>query len=274
MKKITVEILNWEKYQTRTHDLKRPFWFAFAHDFFDQPDIFEFTVAEKLAFVYALCCASKVRNSVVQINIAHGALITGIKEKEFESCFEKAEQFGMFVVTRPGDGRDVACTIQDKTIQDNTKQKFILSDAEILGLYETYPKKVGKASGNAKLKRIIKNKTDLENFKTALANYVNLCQKENRELKFIKNWGAFVNQHLDFVEVELSEPPQDKAAATVEHFIELLNKRVFDKDDWVFYNFWKIKFNCDKHAVKGGHVKPEFKKREWVEIARKELKNV
>ena len=156
----------------------------------------------------------------------------------------------------------------------NIKEKeFFLDDSQIEKLYGQYPKKGAKKSGNEKLKRIIKTEDDLKKFQLALTNYLNLCKNENRELRFIKGWAVFVNQHEDFLDVEISEAPKDTAALVVENFISLLHKpaKTFEPEDWTFYNFWKKKFNCDQHAVNGGFVKPEFKRNEWLVIAKGEL---
>lgn len=83
----------------------------------------------------------------------------------------------------------------------DTKSTNVFLTTEILeNLYARYPKKVGKVSGNEKLQKILKNEKDLITFEASLENYLELCKKEGRDLKYYKAWSAFVNNHLDYAE--------------------------------------------------------------------------
>lgn len=213
---IEIKILNWGKYQQRTSGYKNCWWFSFSNTFFSDSKIWVLDPEEKIGFIYLLCEASKQGKDTPFIAFKHAEKCADIKPKKLLSTIKKLEQLNMVATICTDAEQGLSNTEQNRTEQNTTKHYF-LTDEMIDEFYSNYPKKVQKASGNAKLKKIIKNETDLENFKKALANYVNLCQKENREQKFIKGWGSFVNQHLDFLDMEIS-PQRKKKNLFLEQF--------------------------------------------------------
>lgn len=75
---ITIEILNWSKYNPRK-DVKKPTWFRFEHDFFHDWKFFGFTHEERCFWMYLLCQASAVdRHGFVTINVAHVQHVAGV----------------------------------------------------------------------------------------------------------------------------------------------------------------------------------------------------
>lgn len=68
MARITIEILNWEKYNPR-RDIKRPHWFALSNDLTEDDDFFAITDAEFRAWVHILSKASKKQSAIVTIDL-------------------------------------------------------------------------------------------------------------------------------------------------------------------------------------------------------------
>lgn len=131
---ITVEILNWDKYNPR-HDIKKPWWFACSNELFDNHEFFDFTHAEMLAWIYILSIASKKRAGIVTIHWAHVERVGRIKQKEFLDAIRKLErnQCVMTHVQNPygtctESVRDPNSTRQDKTLQDKTLQDSTRQD--------------------------------------------------------------------------------------------------------------------------------------------------
>lgn len=71
-------------------------------------------------------------------------------------------------------------------------------------LYKTYPNKEGKRLGMDKLAKIIKTEAEFEAFKTALANYLELCRLTGRiEGGYVKQWKTFINNFTDYLDPEI-----------------------------------------------------------------------
>jgi hypothetical protein len=89
---ITVTILNWDKWNFRK-DMRSPSWFRFGHDFFEDPQFFDFTHAEIAAWLYILCQASKSKSNLgeILINTRHLERIGRITQDEFQSALRKLE---------------------------------------------------------------------------------------------------------------------------------------------------------------------------------------
>lgn len=85
-----IEILKWEKFNPRK-DVKANSWFRLQHDFFENPDFYDFSPAEMLAWIYLLCLASKKNTGTVSINEKHLERVGRISVADFRSAVEKLE---------------------------------------------------------------------------------------------------------------------------------------------------------------------------------------
>lgn len=75
----------------------------------------------------------------------------------------------------------------------------ITSKFDFESLYENYPNKEGKKRGMINAKMRIKTQEEFDRFKRALANYLDICQKENRTARgYVKMWVTFVNNWEDY----------------------------------------------------------------------------
>jgi len=113
---MVVEVLNWKKYNPRT-DVKNPSWFRLGHDLFENPDFYDFSHAEILAWVYILCIASKKNTENVLINDQHLERIGRIKRKDLSSALDKLKQIQCVIVhvTQPLRERDGCGTFTNAT---------------------------------------------------------------------------------------------------------------------------------------------------------------
>lgn len=65
-------------------------------------------------------------------------------------------------------------------------------------IYKRYPRKEGKKAGMAKLAKTITTNAEYHAFRVAVGNYVALCERENREYRYIKHWATFVSGWEDY----------------------------------------------------------------------------
>lgn len=210
---VEIELIHFDSLIKRK-DYKRPTWFAIETDILLHPDFLNVTGNEFKAYIWICSVAAKLNCGKVRVYPELCSRQSGISKKDVELCIEKltgkrfAERICTDSVQRPNDVvQKTSATIQYNTIQSIS---FKLPESEIEKRYQKYPKKVGKHQGNEKMKKIIKSNEDLAAFDKALENYITLCKLENRETKYIKAWSAFVNQHKDFVEMEIQSPQKTK----------------------------------------------------------------
>lgn len=163
-----------------------------------------------------------------------------------------------------------------KGIGNNNKIKeenfFKKSDAE--ELYQAYPKKVGKESGCKKLIKMIKNEKDLADFKKAMANYLELIQKEETDPKFIKQWSTFVNNYRDYLEVSVpskqgllsKDNPRQKAEEFIDHAIHQFthnSKNAFNELGRDSYNLAK-EIGIDPYSLQNGTQNVKYERPKWI----------
>lgn len=94
-KEYIVKILNWRKYQSREVKTKTA-WLRLENDFIENPNFADFTSDERIVWLHAMCCASKLNQDHVQVPLqcSHRVLnrCTGIDEKTFHRTFEKLKK--------------------------------------------------------------------------------------------------------------------------------------------------------------------------------------
>ena len=71
--------------------MKHPSWFRLEHSLFDNPDFYDFTHVEKLAWIYLLCVASKKNSGAFTLSWPHVEKIGGFKKKDFENALQKLQ---------------------------------------------------------------------------------------------------------------------------------------------------------------------------------------
>lgn len=121
---VHLKFKNWDKYNKRQKDIRKPFWFAMSNEIFLDPLFAELSDQERLTFLYLLCEASR-QNKYGECDISPRLFcqITGYKASVLESTFDKLLKSGAAAGSRQDGGRMAAETrpLQDKTVQDITQ---------------------------------------------------------------------------------------------------------------------------------------------------------
>lgn len=78
-----------------------------------------------------------------------------------------------------------------------------VSQEDFEPIYQLYPRKIGKASG---MKRLVAQfnadpSLQLSQFEAAVKQYVDYCEEQQLEEKFIKHFSSFVSNWFDFYEM-------------------------------------------------------------------------
>jgi hypothetical protein len=125
---LTVEILNWDKYNPRK-DVKKPAWFACSNSLFDNHEFYDFTHTEMISWIYMLSLASKKLSGVITIHWEHLERIGRIKKKDFLAAIEKLQRNHCVRVSslptygsRTESVQNPYATQQDKTLHNKTGQ--------------------------------------------------------------------------------------------------------------------------------------------------------
>lgn len=126
----TIQFINWDKYNKRQKDIKRPFWFAMSNELFMDPFYAELNDQERQAFIWLLCEASR-QNKYGEVEISSRIFvqITGYKKSILLNTIDKLLKSGRAAGSRQDHGRIATATRQNRTEQDRTEQDRTLCSA-------------------------------------------------------------------------------------------------------------------------------------------------
>lgn len=99
-----------------------------------------------------------------------------------------------------------------KKREERSKSKS--DDFDFDFIYESYPRKSGKAEGISRLKKTITTWDDYDLFSLAVFNYAEICRRDKTPQKFIKQFSSFVGtkevqRWRDYVDYTPVENPSD-----------------------------------------------------------------
>ena len=126
--KVQVTVLNWDKYNRRSKDINRPFWFSMSNSMVEDPEFYDFSGDEFKAWIYVLSQASKKGQTEFWICSQHAEGASRIPPEAFASSLEKLQKLGHVLVLgdraatapRPYRDRTATATEQNRTEQDTT----------------------------------------------------------------------------------------------------------------------------------------------------------
>lgn len=202
-----IEIKNWRTYNPRG-DVKKPSWFRLSHDLFEDPDFYDFTPSELLAWIYLLCYASKKNSGEIFVSVAHLERVGRIKEKDFRGAVKKLEALQCIRVldTSPLRVRNAQDTPTNATNErderDERDERTISPDFDFDSLYKKYPRKDGKTKGIAACRVQIKSPEDFAALSLAVDRYAEHCKLTKTETRFIKHFSTFMSTWRDWLEPE------------------------------------------------------------------------
>jgi hypothetical protein len=126
---IEIKILKWEEYNPR-RDVKANSWFRFEHSFFENPEFFDFTQGEQLAWLYFLCCASKSKKGTFTVSVQHAERVARLETAVLNSAAVKLSELGMIQVTSRARNVDVTRTSRARiATYVRTNERTLLSES-------------------------------------------------------------------------------------------------------------------------------------------------
>lgn len=133
-KTITIRIVNYELYRGRS-DVKQHSWFRCSNRILEDPDFFDFSHAEIIAWIYILGLSSQKGSDQVTLNFDHAERVCRIKKRVLSSALSKLNGKQITYVDdtdalreRNDDDRDPAAREQNRTErreQNRTEQKTV-----------------------------------------------------------------------------------------------------------------------------------------------------
>lgn len=216
MQSVTIEIINWSHYNKRP-DIKKTWWFAMSNSFFEEQKFGDWSLEDRAVWLYLLCIASKEQSAKISVNLAFAKRVAGISPQILNRVvmkLEKIQCIRVHVHDPYGSVRDPVGTGQEKTGQNtiahSSQDSPLLQKKEpapkkelvavLHSVYEKYPRKLGKSTGMKRLEKELTTMVELELFQTAVQNYVNECEINKTETKFIKHFSTFSNCWRDYVD--------------------------------------------------------------------------
>jgi hypothetical protein len=188
-----LQFKNWDKYNKRQKDIKRPYWFAHSNEIFLDPFYVELDLFERQAFLWLLCEASRQNKyGLVEVSFKLFEQVTGFKKKCLETTIDKLLKSQAAAGSRQDGGRNATATVQDSTRQDRTEicvsdetpqPSIKVSNSALEAIYSEYPKRLGnqgKADAFKSLISILKKDTTLGIYQDVLSSvraYKSFCSR-------------------------------------------------------------------------------------------------
>jgi hypothetical protein len=95
---------------------------------------------------------------------------------------------------------DILGECEGETKPSPLATKFRVSDTQLEEIYDTFPRKKGKAKGFKKARDEIKSIHDVEALRAAVSNYRQDCIREKTESRFIKHFSTFMAEWRDWID--------------------------------------------------------------------------
>lgn len=123
---VTIKFKNWDKYNKRQKDIRRPLWFAMSNEIFLDPFYSELTDQERQAFLWLLCEASR-QNKYGEVEVSERLFcqITGYKASVLEATLDKLLKSGVAAGSRQDGGGIATATRHNNTEHNKTRQDKI-----------------------------------------------------------------------------------------------------------------------------------------------------
>lgn len=225
-----VRITGWEKYNGRK-DVKNCTWFRVENSISSSEALFGLDADERFVFIEICAQASRKQSSEIRINEAFIAERAKAKESRVESALEKLINNNTVGLVTEADESDRICTDPDgsgpnrqtnkhtnKTDITNTDERTP-QDFDFDSCYLAYPRKIGKAEGLARAKKLITSSEDYDAFCLAVKNYSQYVQAQGTEEKYIKHFSSFVGvkgkepwrDYIDPVQASPAGAPENAA---------------------------------------------------------------
>jgi hypothetical protein len=211
---VSINILNWRKYQPRT-DLKSMHWFRVESKIINDQKLFDLTASQKWVWISLLCIAADQTNSTFDLNIKWFAQILKMKVSEVNDALNLIKDNLLIslsehgLVTDSSQIRTDSCpTIQYSTVHNTTEQNNTYPHFEpnenvydFESLYKKYPRKMGKKKGLDKAKRLVKNNPSaFDDISKAIDRHNEDFKKSKKDLQFIQHFDTFINNYEDWLD--------------------------------------------------------------------------
>lgn len=200
MERVRLTIKGWSKFNPRT-DVKRPSWFRLENSLFEDTELFDLSNAEKIAWIYILCCASKRNTDTIIVNYNHAKQIGRIEARDLRAAIEKLQRLQVIHVHVTDTYADVTDShaTNVRTNETNVRTNTI-AQSEIERVYQEYPRKIGKGLGLKKLRSQIKTEQDLAELKRAVTRFREHHERQKTEPQFVPYFSTFVSQWRDWID--------------------------------------------------------------------------
>lgn len=194
MDSVEVVIANFEKYKGRG-DVENPTWFRCSNRLLEDPDFYHLSFPELAVWVQIMCLSSRKRSATVVLSFEHCDRACRLPREVIVSAIEKLRALKILL---PGTSllrRRNAAVTSTSRIQQTDRQTDRDSDASNLKfeeIYSAYPRKVGKAAGMLRLKKMNPNLETIELLIKAAKEYSRQCLFERTDVKFIKHFSSWI----------------------------------------------------------------------------------
>jgi hypothetical protein len=207
---LQIKFNNWEKYNKRQRDIKRPFWFAMSNNLFLDPFFIDLADDEKITFIYLLCEASQVNKfGECEVSEQKFTRLVGYNLQTLYKTIDKLLKSGVAAGSRRDRGGMATATeqnrtVQDKNLSDPADRTEVAEKWDLEEIYRAYPKRLGdmkKKAGLARVKKLVTSRAKFDEVLRAVKTYAAYCQAQKLVgTEKVKMFASFFDSHGDWKE--------------------------------------------------------------------------
>lgn len=222
---IKIRFSKWSKYNPRS-DVKKGSWFRMQNDFFTNPQFFDFSVEEKLGFIYLITLRAGAEFDSVPVSFPHAEKIGGIKEPVLRSTIQKLEQLEILTVdvtSADANGTDKYATDRQTDTTDRQTETDVTSTTasgrertpkpissvesferqrkfNFRALLDRYPRKQKSAQSLTALANLISDQETYDDMATAIDHYRAYVERNRTPFDFQLAFPNFLNEWRDWLD--------------------------------------------------------------------------
>lgn len=209
---LEITVVNWDKYQSFSDRTRYPSWFKLHRDIGSAAGLSGLNAAQKWIWVILLAECCRKKSSKINVNTTWLANLAGVEKAFVFGAIEILVFNGTLTVnsrsthglltdnSRVTHGQLNTEEIRGEERREEKRRSLDQNKFDLERLYGLFPRKVGKKSGMAKLKAIVRDQDSFDRMKLAIENYCKYCAHHKTETRYIKHFSTFVNSWEDWID--------------------------------------------------------------------------
>lgn len=203
---IEITILNWDKHQPKSDQVRNPHWFKIKNDIVISESLCELTPSQKWGWLCLLSQASRKRSATFVVKIDFFSHHSGVSKNDILKLVDILTKNGTLTVNSAETPQKLRV---DQNRLDKIRKEYIAHSAngavrnglvlDFEEVYKSYPRKQGKQKGLRACYKFIKSKNDYDNLVLAVSNYSQYLRQKEKDKEHTLYFSSFMSEWEDWI---------------------------------------------------------------------------